>query len=191
MDQERGIDLLKSAGALLEGHFLLSSGNHSGSYVQCALLLSRPDISLPFMQDIADHFADIPVDTVLAPAVGGIIVTYEVARLLGARALFMEREGGRMTLRRGFSLQQGERVLVVEDVITTGGSAREVREAAEEEGARVRAVACLVDRSGGTFDPGVPFYSCVRLRFPVYPPGGCPLCGENLPLVKPGSRGLA
>ncbi|MFW6180821.1 MAG: orotate phosphoribosyltransferase [Spirochaetota bacterium] len=191
MDQERGRDLLRSAGALLEGHFLLTSGNHSGSYVQCALLLSRPGTALPFMEDIAARFAETPVDTVIAPAVGGIIVAYEVARLVGARALFMEREEGDMTLRRGFSLQPGERVLVVEDVITTGGSVREVRKTAERHGARVQAVACLVDRSGGAFKPGVPFHSCVQLRFPVYPPSGCPLCRENVPLVKPGSRGLA
>lgn len=191
MDQEQGVGLLKSSGALLEGHFLLTSGNHSGAYVQCALLLSRPETALPFMQDIAARFADTPVDAVIAPAVGGIIVAYEVARLLGARALFMEREEGAMTLRRGFTLRRGERVLVVEDVITTGGSVREVREAAGRHGARVQAMACLVDRSGGSFRTGVSFHSCVRLQFPVYQPSDCPLCRDQVPLVKPGSRGLA
>lgn len=137
MEHERAIELLRSSGALLEGHFLLTSGNHSGRYVQCAALLSRPEIAVEFMEEIAEQFENDRVETVVAPAVGGIIVAYEVARLLGARALFFERVEGKMTLRRGFHIREGERVLIVEDVITTGGSVLEVRDTVEERGERL------------------------------------------------------
>ena len=190
MRHERAIELLRSAGALLEGHFLLTSGNHSGRYVQCAALLSRPEIAVEFMEDIAAQYRGERIDSVVAPAVGGIIVSYDVARLLGARALFCERVEGKMTLRRGFHIKAGERVLIVEDVITTGGSVLEVREAADENGAETAGFASIVNRSAGRFDPGKPYYSCITMEIPIYSPESCPLCEKGSLLVKPGSRGL-
>lgn len=188
MEFERAAQLLKSSKALLEGHFLLSSGSHSGQYVQCALLLSQPDVAVEFMKDIAEHFKGERIHAVLAPAIGGIIVAYEVARLLGIRALFMEREEGMMRLRRGFSLPKGERILIVEDVITTGGTVVEVGQAVEENGGKVVAFASIVDRSGERFQPAVPYYSCATMNIAIYEPKNCPLCRDGIPLVKPGSR---
>ncbi len=183
------LDEFRQTGALLEGHFLLSSGRHSPVYFQCALVLQDPRRAEALCGRLARAFAEDRVETVLAPAVGGIIVAHEVARALGARALFAERVGGQMTLRRGFALSPGERVLLVEDVVTTGGSLREVQRAAEDAGAEVVALAALVDRTGGR-DPGfgVPLTSLVRIDAPTYLPEDCPQCREGLPLVKPGSR---
>jgi len=186
------LDRFREAGALLEGHFLLSSGRHSPVYLQCALLLQHPDLAGDLCGRLARAFADDRVATVLAPAIGGIVVAHEVARALGVRAVFAEREKGRMTLRRGFALARGERVLLVEDVVTTGGSLREVQQLAEEAGAEVVAVAALVDRTGGT-DPGfggMPLTALVRVEAPTYVPEDCPQCREGLPLVKPGSRNI-
>jgi orotate phosphoribosyltransferase len=190
MDREKAIGLLRASKALLEGHFLLTSGNHSDRYVQCALLLARPSLASDFMADIARRFRDGGVDTVAAPAVGGIIVSYDVGRLLGARSVFLERENGRMTLRRGFSIEKGERVLVVEDVITTGGSVLEVAEEIEKAGGVLTAFASIVDRSEGRFSPGVPYYACIEMQIPIFAPERCPQCGAGVPVVKPGSRGL-
>jgi orotate phosphoribosyltransferase len=190
MEHKRAESLLRSSGALLDGHFLLTSGNHSGRYIQCAALLSRPELAVEFMEDIAKEFAEAGVDTVVAPAVGGIIVSYEVARILGVRSLFLERENGKMTFRRGFGVETGERVLVVEDVITTGGSVIEVRDKVSENGAEVTGFASIVDRSGERFDPGAPYYYCTRMDIPIYDPERCPLCREGKPVVKPGSRGM-
>jgi orotate phosphoribosyltransferase len=191
MEHSRAIELLKSTGALLEGHFLLTSGNHSDTYVQCAQLLSRPEAAREFMEDIATHHAGTGIDTVAAPAVGGILVAYEVARLLGKRAIFMEREGGVMTLRRGFRIERGERILIVEDVITTGGSVVEVYDGLQSDGGTVAGFASIVNRSSGRFAPGRPYYCCLELDVPIYAPGDCPLCRENIPAIKPGSRGLS
>ncbi|UCB46264.1 MAG: orotate phosphoribosyltransferase [Spirochaetota bacterium] len=190
MDHARAITLLKSSGALLEGHFLLSSGNHSEQYIQCAALLARPDLALEFMEDIAQHYKGEAVDAVVSPAVGGIIVSYEVARLLGKRALFLEREDGKMTLRRGFKINKGDNVIIVEDVITTGGSVFEVQDTVEKSGGLVRAFASIVNRSAGRFTPGVPYYSCIEMDIPIFKPEMCPLCKSGTPLVKPGSRNL-
>jgi len=190
MDQARAIELLKSSNALLEGHFLLTSGNHSGKYIQCALLLSYPDSALEFMKDIAEHSKPNEIETVAAPAVGGIIVAYEVARLLGKRALFLERENGSMTLRRGFTVHQGERILIVEDVITTGSSVLEVSDYIQEKGGVVTAFASIVNRSSGRFKPEAPYYFCVEMNVPIYEPAKCPLCRKGLPVQKPGSRGI-
>ncbi len=190
MDRDRAIEILRSSEALLEGHFLLSSGNHSDMYVQCAALLSKPDLALEFMEDVAGYFKNEAIDTVVSPAVGGIIVSYEVARLLGKRALFLERENNIMTLRRGFQIQKGERVLIVEDVITTGGSVLEVKDAVEKSGGIVISFASLVNRTGGRFNPGSPYYFCIEMDIPIYKPAHCPLCKDGIPLVKPGSRGL-
>ena len=190
MEHEKAIELLRSSGALLEGHFLLTSGNHSGRYVQCAALLSRPEIAVEFMGEIAERFKGDKVETVVAPAVGGIIVAYEVARLLGARALFFERVEGKMTLRRGFDIREGERVLIVEDVITTGGSVLEVRDTVEGRGGEAVGLASIVNRSGGRFEAGLPYYSCIKMEIPIYSPESCPFCKKGSPVVKPGSRGL-
>jgi len=190
MEHERAIELLRSSGALLEGHFLLTSGNHSGKYIQCAALLSRPEIAVEFMEEIAEQFKGDKVETVVAPAVGGIIVAYEVARLIGARALFLERIEGKMTLRRGFHIREGERTLIVEDVITTGGSVLEVRDTVDDRGGTAVGLASIVNRSGGRFEPGLPYYSCIKMEIPIYSPESCPFCKTGSPVVKPGSRGL-
>jgi orotate phosphoribosyltransferase len=191
MEHARALELLKSTGALLEGHFLLTSGNHSDTYIQCAQLLSRPDKAIAFMKDIADHFADAELDTVVAPAVGGILVSYEVGRLLNKRALFLEREQGAMTLRRGFSIERGERLLVVEDVITTGGSVLEVGDAIRDAGGEIIGFASIVNRSNGRFSPEAPYYCCIEMDVPIYSTRDCPLCRQGMPVVKPGSRGLS
>jgi orotate phosphoribosyltransferase len=190
MEHEKAIELLRSSGALLEGHFLLTSGNHSGRYIQCAALLSHPEIAVEFMEEIAERFKGDKVETVVAPAVGGIIVAYEVARLLGARALFFERVEGKMTLRRGFSIREGERTLIVEDVITTGGSVLEVRDTVEERGGEAVGLASIVNRSGERFEPWRSYYYCIKMEIPIYSPENCPLCKTGSPVVKPGSRGL-
>jgi len=185
------LNRFREAGALLEGHFLLTSGRHSPAYLQCARVLQHPDLAEDLCSRLARAFADEGVETVLAPAIGGIVVGHEVARALGARAVFAEREKGRMTLRRGFALRSGERVLCVEDVVTTGGSLKEVQQLAQAAGADVAAVAALVDRTGGA-DPGfgMPLTALVRIEAPTYVPEDCPQCRQGLPLVKPGSRDI-
>jgi len=189
--REAILEEFRDAGALLDGHFLLSSGRHSPVYFQCALVLQDPRRAEDLCGRLARAFADDRVETVLAPAVGGIIVAHEVARALGARAIFAERAGDRMTLRRGFALSAGERVLLVEDVVTTGGSLREVRHVAEDAGAEVVAVAALVDRTGERDAGfGMPLTALVCIDAPTYVPEDCPQCREGLPLVKPGSRNM-
>ena len=190
MNIDMAMELLRRTGALLEGHFLLTSGNHSERYIQCALLCSYPELAENYMEDIANHFREEDIDTVVAPAVGGIIVAYDVGRLLGKRALFFERDEGVMRLRRGFGIERGEKVLIVEDVITTGGSVLEVKEAVEKSGGEAKAVASLVNRSSGRFKPGIPYYYCVEVEIPIYKPEECPLCEKGIPVAKPGSRGL-
>ncbi len=183
------LDRFREAGALLEGHFLLTSGRHSPAYLQCALVLQHPDLAEDLCRRLARAFTGEGVETVLAPAIGGIIVGHEVARALGARAVFAERAGGAMTLRRGFAMGRGERVLCVEDVVTTGGSLREVQQLARTDGADVLALAALVDRTAGA-DPGfgMPLTALVQIEAPTYVPEDCPQCRQGLPLVKPGSR---
>ncbi len=183
--------LFREAGALQEGHFRLSSGLHSARYIQCALVLQYPEIATRLGAQLAEAFADQSVQTVLAPAIGGILLAHEVARHLRARAIFAEREEGRFRLRRGFALVSGERVLVVEDVITTGRSTLEVIELAREAGAEVVGVGALIDRSGRALYFGVPFRALLRMDVPAYPPDECPLCAAGLPLTTPGSRYLS
>ena len=190
MDRDRALKLLRDSGALLEGHFLLTSGNHSSRYIQCAQLLSHPDKALPFMEDLSEMLQKYEFDTVASPAVGGIIVSYETGRLMKKRALFLERENGRMCFRRNFQIRPGERVAVVEDVVTTGGSLLEVIDAVEEGGGAVSVCGALVDRSAGGFNPPVPFFSCIEMDISIYKPRECPLCREGIPVVKPGSRGM-
>jgi len=183
---------LKERGALLEGHFRLSSGLHSSQYLQCARLLMDPALATRIGADLAAALRDLPgadrPGAVVAPAIGGILVAHELARALGCRALFTERQEGIMLLRRGFTLDAGETVVVAEDVITTGGSTREVIDAVGTRGARVAAVASVVDRSGGAADFGVPFRSLLTLDIPTFPPATCPLCAKGGKPEAPGSR---
>ncbi|MCX7919906.1 MAG: orotate phosphoribosyltransferase [bacterium] len=187
-EQQKVLDTLKECGGFLEGHFLLSSGLHSGKYLQCALVLQYPKLAEKFGKQLAEKVKELKVDVVIGPALGGVIVAHEVARALGVRALFTERVEGKMTLRRGFTIQPNEHVLAVEDVITTGGSTLEVIRAATEQGGKVVGVAALVDRSGGNFKPDIPVHSLVQIQVETYPPESCPLCKAGIPAVKPGSR---
>ena len=188
-NEEYLLSVFEKTGALLEGHFQLTSGLHSSRYLQCALVLQHPEHAEFVGRALAEKFADDRVDVVAAPAIGGIIVAHETARAIGARALFTERESGVMTLRRGFRLSRGERVLVVEDVVTTGGSTRETIEAVIEGDGVVIGAGSMVDRSGGAVDIGVRRQSLLTLDVPAYDPAECPLCKEGVPPVKPGSRG--
>jgi orotate phosphoribosyltransferase len=184
------LDDFKTKGALLEGHFVLSSGLHSPLYLQCGLALQHPSDAQRYGEDIATQFDGEAIDTVASPAIGGLVIGFAVAQALGVRFIWTERENGVMTLRRGFTVGQGERILVVEDVITTGGSTRECIAALDGHGAAVVGAASIVDRSDGTADVGVPRISLVDLDVPVYSPDKCPLCEQGLKAVKPGSRSL-
>jgi orotate phosphoribosyltransferase len=184
------LEVFQQTGALLEGHFQLSSGLHSSRYLQCALVLQYPEHAEWIGRALASQFGDEQIDAVVAPAIGGIIVAHETARAIGVRAVFTEREAGAMTLRRGFTLKKDEAVLVVEDVITTGGSTRETMDAVRSAGGRVIAAGSIVDRSDGAVDLAVPRCSLLTLDVPSYDPAECPLCRQNIPVTKPGSRGM-
>ena len=190
MTPEQVLDIYKKTGALLTGHFLLSSGLHSEQYLQSALVLQQPDIATSLCAGLAEHFKSSRIEVVIAPALGGVFVSHETARALKVRALFAERVNGELTLRRGFTIKPGERVLVVEDVITTGKSTKETLEVVKKSGGTVVAAGSLVDRSGGKADLGVPYKSLVTLNVPAYAPESCPLCKAGSTPVKPGSRGL-
>jgi orotate phosphoribosyltransferase len=190
VNQEEVLDIYRKTGALLYGHFLLSSGLHSDRYLQSALVLQQPEIATRLCAELAVHFKDQRIEVVIAPALGGVFVSHETARALGVRALFAERVNGELTLRRGFTIKPGERVLVVEDVITTGKSTRETIEVVKKAGGEVIAAASLVDRSGGKADLGVPYRSLVTLDVPSYAAESCPMCEAGSAPVKPGSRGL-
>jgi orotate phosphoribosyltransferase len=189
MKQNEALELYRRTGAYLEGHFHLSSGLHSPGYLQSALVLQHPADAASLGLAIAVHVKGLKPSVVLSPALGGLIIGHEVARALGVRAIFAERAGGpSLTLRRGFSLAPADRVLVVEDVLTTGKSTRETIEVAREAGAQVVGAAAIVDRSGGTIDVGVPSHALIQLDVPAYDPAQCPLCAQGVPVVKPGSR---
>jgi orotate phosphoribosyltransferase len=190
MTQDDVLDLYKQTGALLTGHFLLSSGLHSERYLQSALVLQQPDLATKLCAALATHFRDEKIDVVIAPALGGVFVSHETARALGVRAIFAERVNGELQLRRGFSIKPGERVLVVEDVITTGKSTKETMAVVKQVGGVVVAAGSLVDRSNGKADLGVPYKSLVTLAVPSYAPEDCPLCKTGSVPIKPGSRGL-
>jgi orotate phosphoribosyltransferase len=190
MTSEEVLDIYKKTGALLTGHFLLSSGLHSEQYLQSALVLQQPDTATRLCAALAEHFRNSNIEAVIAPALGGVFVSHETARALKVRALFAERVNGELTLRRGFTIRPGERVLVVEDVITTGKSTKETIEVVKRAGGTAVAAASLVDRSGGKADLGVPYQSLVTLNVPAYTPESCPLCKTGSKPVKPGSRGL-
>lgn len=184
------VDLFKRSGALLDGHFRLSSGLHSTGYLQCALVLQHPAHAETLGRSIAELVADLKPTVVLSPALGGVVIGHEVGRALGVRAIFAERQDGALTLRR-FILAESDRVLVVEDVLTTGGSTRETIQVATAAGSRVVAVASIVDRSGGAALFDVPFRSLVSIALPTYEPETCPLCAQGQPVIKPGSRPVA
>ncbi len=189
-NQQYLFNLFKQTGALLEGHFQLTSGLHSSLYLQCALVLQHPEHADFIGRALAARFRDDRVDAVVAPAIGGIIVAHETARAIRARALFAEREAGVMTLRRGFRLSRGERVLVVEDVVTTGGSTRETIQAVIDADGVVVGAGSIVDRSNGAVDVGVRRQALLSLDVTAYQPEDCPLCKEGIPILKPGSRAL-
>lgn len=180
------LEILKEVGALLEGHFLLSSGKHSSRYCQCAKLLQYPDKAEKVLSVVVGKLKAIDFDVVVGPAMGGIIVAYEIGRQTGKPAIFTEREDGAMTLRRGFEIKKGQRVLITEDVVTTGKSSRETAEVIKALGGEVVGIACIVDRS--TIEVGYPVYGCIELEIESYDSEDCPLCKKGIPYVKPGSR---
>jgi orotate phosphoribosyltransferase len=188
MTRDELLDLYRQSGALLEGHFRLTSGLHSPGYLQCALVLQHPRHAEALGRAIADRVRDLRPTVVLSPALGGVVIGQEVGRALGVRAIFAERQEGKLALRRGFTLDANDRVLVVEDVMTTGGSTRETIEVAKAAGGQVIGTASIVDRSGGTIRFDVPFSSLLDIALPTYEPERCPLCAQGLPVVKPGSR---
>jgi orotate phosphoribosyltransferase len=174
--------------AVQEGHFLLTSGLHSTAYIQSALILQHTREASALGVALAERMRQADPDVVMGPALGGIVIAHEVARALGARSIFAERSDGRMTLRRGFAVAPGERVLIVEDVITTGGSAQEVAGLVRDAGGILVGVAALVDRSGGRVRFDAPLAALISLDLPVYPAAACPLCRRGEPVIKPGSR---
>ena len=182
------LNRFRKVGALLEGHFRLTSGLHSSGYLQCALVLQHPAEAEACGAEIATQVRGLHPEVVLSPALGGIVIGQEVGRSLGVRAIFAERQDGRLTLRRGFALEPGERVLVVEDVVTTGMSTRETIEVARAAGATVVGAAAIIDRSGGQQNLDVPFHALATVSLPTYQPEACPLCAAGQPVVKPGSR---
>ena len=182
------LDRFRASGALLEGHFRLSSGLHSGAYLQCALVLQHPAQAEALGQALAEQLKPLKPTVVLSPALGGLIIGHEVGRALGVRAIFAERQDKVLTLRRGFSLSQDDRVVVIEDVVTTGGSTRETMVVAEAAGATVVGAGAVIDRSGGTSNLGVPFKSLVTLNVPTYEADTCPMCAAGHAITKPGSR---
>lgn len=186
--QDQALNFFRSAEALLSGHFLLTSGKHSASYFQCAKVLQYPDYTREICTNIAEYFRNTEVDGVIAPAMGGIIVGYEVARQLDKKFIFTEREDTIFTLRRGFEIKPGERYLVCEDVVTTGGSVAEVIHIVKNAGAKVAGVGFLVDRSNGKVQFGVPQIGAVAIEVTAFESHECPLCKKGEPLVKPGSR---
>jgi orotate phosphoribosyltransferase len=188
MTEAEVLTIFRRSGALHEGHFRLSSGLHSPGYLQCALVLQHPRDAEVLGAALGDRVRSLGAATVLSPAMGGIVIGQEVGRALGVRAIFAERQDGALTLRRGFALDPGERVIVVEDVVTTGGSTRETMDVARAAGAIVVGACAIVDRSGGKQGLDVPFHALLPMDVKTYQPDDCPLCKDGLPIVKPGSR---
>lgn len=188
IDNAEVMEMFKCRGAFLSGHFRLSSGLHSGHYLQCALVLQYSEDADKLGMAIADKFRKEGITVVAGPALGGVIIAYAVARSLGVRCIFGEREEGRMRLRRGFHVESGEKVLLVEDVVTTGGSIKELANIIKNAGGEVVGVGSIVDRSGGKTDFGVKFESLITLQVETFEEKNCPLCDEKIPITKPGSR---
>ncbi|MDR0840746.1 MAG: orotate phosphoribosyltransferase [Christensenellaceae bacterium] len=189
MNRDETLQVLKEVEAVLEGHFLLSSGKHSGTYCQCAKLMRFPDKAAQVLKSVVQQVEGLSITKVCGPAMGGINVSYEIARQLGKESIFTERKGGEMALRRGFSVGSGDRILITEDVVTTGKSTLETVRALEAYGARVIGVACIVDRHTPDCLLSIPVYSAVTLQIDAYDSEDCPICREGrIPLDKPGSR---
>src|SRR5437899_2315432 len=188
MTRDELLDLFRKSGALLEGHFRLTSGLHSSGYLQCALVLQHPQHAEMLGRAIAERMPQVRATVVLSPALGGIVIGHEVGRALGIRAIFAERQDGTLALRRGFVIGEIDRVLVVEDVLTTGGSTRETMQVAKAAGGRVVGAASIVNRSGGAVRFDVPFAALLEIALPTHEPHTCPLCAEGVPVVKRGSR---
>ena len=185
------IEHFRDTKALLEGHFILSSGLHSPKYLQCAVALQDSRDAAAFGRAIRAKLGDAEFDTVASPAIGGLVIGFAVAQALGVRFIWTEREDGVMTLRRGFRVKEGERILVVEDVITTGGSTRECIAALEQHGRKIIAAASIIDRSDGTADVGVPWITLASLDVPSFTVENCPMCARGEVAFKPGSRSKA
>ena len=185
------LSIMKQCEAFLEGHFLLSSGRHSGGYCQCAKLLKHPILAETVLKSVAEQVKHLPITKICGPAMGGIIVSYELARQLGVESIFTERKDGEMQLRRGFTVGKGDKILIAEDVITTGKSTMETVKALEDMGAEVIGAACIADRRAEDCDFSLPVYAALKLAIDSYEPDDCPICKEgNLKLEKPGSREL-
>jgi len=189
LTEERVLEILKEAGVLLEGHFLLTSGRHSNKYLQCAKIFQNAKYSEELCAELAKLYGDSDVEVVIGPAIGAILMSYEVSKHLNTPNIFSERDGeGKMVLRRGFEIKKGQRVLVVEDVVTTGGSVREVIDLVKGAGAVVVGVGSIVDRTGGKIDFGVPYKAVLSVEVESFEPENCPLCKMGLSAEKPGSR---
>lgn len=189
MNREEVQKIFESVGAIRTGHFELTSGLHSGTYIQCAMVLQHPQHAEALGRALAEHFKGSQISCVVAPAMGGITIGYEAARALGVRSLWVERDrSGQMALRRGWAIQPGEHVLVVEDVWTTGGSTRETISVVQQEGGTVVAAGALIDRTGGRLDLSVPAHALLTMQVPTYEPEQCPLCRSSVPIYRPGSR---
>lgn len=182
--------VFRDCGALLSGHFLLSSGLHSDAYLEKFRIFERPSIHEKLIAELLKNFDTARVETVLGPALGGVIMAAEAGRQLNVRAVYAEKEGAKLTLRRGFRLEKGERVLIVDDIVTTGGSVKEAITIALSAGAEIIGVGLLADRSGGRIDFGLKHHALMNLDLPVYKPDVCPMCAANISLTKPGSRGI-
>ncbi len=188
MTREEIIAMLKEAQVLLEGHFLLTSGRHSDKYMQCAKIFQDAKYSVPLCAELAKQFKGDNIEVVIGPAIGAIQMAYEVGRQLGVKNIFAERENGEMTLRRGFTIEEGQRVLIVEDVVTTGGSVKEVAKLVKDAGGVIVGIGSIVDRTGGKIDFGYPYKSAFSMDITSYEADECPICKTGVPLVKPGSR---
>jgi orotate phosphoribosyltransferase len=188
ISSKRVLEIFKEAGVLLEGHFLLTSGRHSNKYLQCARIFRQVKYSEELCGALAEQYAGDKIDLVIGPAMGAVQMAYEVSRALHCENFFAEREDGKMTLRRGFTIEPGRRVLIVEDVITTGGSVREVIDIVKSQGGIVAGVGAIVDRTGGEIDFGVPFRAVISMKVESWEAENCPICKSDMPLVKPGSR---
>ena len=191
MTSDQVLQHFRDTDALLDGHFVLSSGLHSGQYLQCALALQYPVDAARFGRAIAEQYTEFGIETVASPAIGGLVIGYAVAAALNVRFLWTERQSGEMTLRRGFTLRPGEKILVVEDVITTGGSTRECIAALTAAGGNVIAAASIIDRSNGAADVGVPRTALLAMDVRSYDPAACPMCARGDRAEKPGSRASA
>ncbi len=193
MDREQVLQYFREADALLEGHFILSSGLHAARYLQCARVMMDPVVGAELCKNLADKIRttlDVTIDMVVSPAMGGVVVGYEMGRQLGVKAIFTERADGELTLRRGFEIPQDARILMAEDIVTTGLSSRECIKVIRDYGGDVVAASCLIDRSNGTVDIGVPLVSLAGLEIPAFPADDLPAELAAIPAIKPGSRGL-